>query len=152
MLQDLTTGEITNVAGDEASGLPLGVFSEAEFTAQTTEIPVNSRLLFDTDGLAEAFPGQTVETHVEFGMRGIFQTLRETAQEPLSAALLKLFDDSTPSPKAKVATTTRRCCCWSSVRRLSGRVRRMSPDSPSPVSRHRPRFTTSQPDCVTLTE
>ena len=94
MLQNLTTGEIINVAGDEASGLPLGVFSEAEFTAQTTEIPVNCRVLFYTDGLAEAFPGQSADTHAEFGMRGIFETLKQSATKPLGEALIQLFDDS----------------------------------------------------------
>jgi len=94
MLQNLETGEITNVAGDEAGGLPLGVFSEAEYTAQTTAIPVNCRVLFYTDGLAEAFPGQSAESHAEFGMSGIMQTLKATAHEPINDAMLKLFEDS----------------------------------------------------------
>ena len=94
MLQNLGTGEIFNVAGDEAGGLPLGVFDGAEFTAQQTHIPVNCRLLFYTDGLAEAFPGQSAEAHAEFGVKGITQTLRAAALEPLGTALQKLFDDS----------------------------------------------------------
>ena len=85
---------IFNVAGDEAGGLPLGVFDGAEFTAQQTHIPVNCRLLFYTDGLAEAFPGQSAEAHAEFGVKGITQTLRAAALEPLGTALQKLFDDS----------------------------------------------------------
>ena len=94
MLQNLETGEIFNVAGDEAGGLPLGVFDGAEFTAQQTEIPVNCRVLFYTDGLAEAFPGQSSEAHAEFGVKGIMQTLKAAAAEPLEAALMKLFEDS----------------------------------------------------------
>ena len=94
MLQNLETGEIFNVAGDDAGGLPLGVFDGAEFTAQQTEIPVNCRLLLYTDGLAEAFPGQSVDDHVEFGVKGIMQSLRDAAVESLDSALAKLFDDS----------------------------------------------------------
>ncbi len=94
MLQNLETGEITNVAGDDASGLPLGVFDAAEFTAQQVEIPLNSRLLLYTDGLAEAFNGHGDGKHVEFGISGITRTLQSTTTEPLAVALQKLFDDS----------------------------------------------------------
>lgn len=94
MLQNLETGEIFNVASDDSSGLPLGVFEGAEFTAQQTEIPVNCRVLFYTDGLAEAFPGTSVGSHAEFGIEGITRTLHEMAAEPIAATLIKLFDDS----------------------------------------------------------
>ena len=94
MLQNLETGEIFNVASDDSSGLPLGVFDGAEFTAQQTEIPVNCRVLFYTDGLAEAFPGTSVESHAEYGIEGITQTLRDMTTEPIATALLQLFEDS----------------------------------------------------------
>lgn len=94
MLQDLATGEVTNVSSDDACGLPLGVFDGAEFTAQQVEIPLGSRLIFYTDGLAEAFNGLHDEQHAEFGVAGISRTLRENRQAPLADALMKLFDDS----------------------------------------------------------
>lgn len=94
MLQNLATGEVRNVGSDDACGLPLGVFDGAEFTAQQVEIPLGSRLLFYTDGLAEAFNGLSDREHAEFGIRGISQTLQENQTAPLSDALMKLFDDS----------------------------------------------------------
>lgn len=94
MLQNLETGEICNVSSDDACGLPLGVFDGAEFTAQQVEIPPGSRLLFYTDGLAEAFNGQSDEQHAEFGTDGIAQTLRDNYDQPLAETLQRLFDDS----------------------------------------------------------
>jgi serine phosphatase RsbU (regulator of sigma subunit) len=81
MLQNLATGEVRNVSSDDACG-------------QQVEIPLGSRLIFYTDGLAEAFNGLHDEQHAEFGIPGISQTLQANCHVPLADALLKLFDDS----------------------------------------------------------
>lgn len=94
MLQNMVTGEIVNVSSDDACGLPLGVFDAAEFSAQQVEIPVNSRLLFYSDGLAEAFSNAPDGSHSEFGIPGITRTLQSSVELPLPVALQQLFDDS----------------------------------------------------------
>ena len=94
MLQNLATGEVMNVASDDACGLPLGVFDGAEFTAQQVEIPPGSRLLFYTDGLAEAFNGLSGEDHAEFGTAGISKSLDQNRNIPIAGAMMKLFEDS----------------------------------------------------------
>lgn len=90
---DYDTGEIGLAAGQEAGGLPLAVFEEAEYEVYTTPLPKNSRVMLFTDGIEEAFP-EGVEGHEQFGVDGIINTLKDTKDEPLDKALERLFDDS----------------------------------------------------------
>lgn len=73
-------------------GLPLGLFSEAEYQSHRLELPESSRLVIYTDGLVEAFP--EAPRHNEYGIKGVVCTLRRTAEQTLSACLDALFQDS----------------------------------------------------------
>ncbi|MDA1054166.1 MAG: fused response regulator/phosphatase [Planctomycetota bacterium] len=92
LLQNLSTGTIEPLAGQDAGGLPLAVDEDAEYESYTTELPDNCRLLLYTDGLDEAFPEGNDENH--FGMEGIVRTLSESARLPLEETLERLFDAS----------------------------------------------------------
>lgn len=95
LLHNLDTGEIAEVAdAEEASGLPIGIFEEAEYVSNTTIVPRNSRLVLYTDGLIEAFPGGSREAHVEFGMDGLKNTMWAKADRPVAECLESLFADS----------------------------------------------------------
>lgn len=95
VLHNLETDEIYEVAtAEESSGLPIGLFEFGDYKTNRTIIPPNSRLLLYTDGLIEAFPGNMRGEHKEFGMEGLYQTLRDTKDEPLEVCLDRLFSDS----------------------------------------------------------
>jgi phosphoserine phosphatase RsbU/P len=95
LLQDVRTGEVQPLADLDAGGLPLGIYEDAEHEVHTSTIPPHSRLLIYSDGLAEAFPPpREGESHREFGHDGLYQTLRESVEMPLPAALQRLFDAS----------------------------------------------------------
>ncbi len=93
LLQDLSTGKIEPLAGQDAGGLPLAVDEDAEYESYTTELPDNCRLLLYTDGLDEAFPEGDDENH--FGMEGIVRTLSECVELSLEETIERLFDAST---------------------------------------------------------
>ena len=92
LLQNLSTGTIEPLAGQDAGGLPLAVDEDAEYESYTSKLPDNFRLLLFTDGLEEAFPEGDDEN--QFGVEGIVRTLAETAELPLEDALARLFDAS----------------------------------------------------------
>ena len=93
LLQNLDTNHIGPVAGDESSGLPLGIDGEWPYDVNTIEIPARHRLLLYSDGLDEAFPdGETNDE--QFGIAGIIRSLKSSAHLPVEAALDKLFVDS----------------------------------------------------------
>ena len=95
LVHNLSTDEIYEVAEPEdASGLPIGIFEEAEYSTQSTIIPPNSRLMLYTDGLVEAFPANQDGDHSEFGMEGVFQTLKNNRDNSLDECLDSLFRDS----------------------------------------------------------
>lgn len=95
VLHNLETDEIQDVADAEtASGLPIGIFEDAEYSTNTTRIPERSRLMLYTDGLIEAFPGQERGEHREFGMDGLRASLHATRHAPLAECLNRLFTDS----------------------------------------------------------
>ncbi|MEQ9409106.1 MAG: fused response regulator/phosphatase [Fuerstiella sp.] len=95
VLQNLDTGELKELAeADDASGLPIGIFEEGAYVTNRHVIPPRTRLLLYTDGLIEAFPGNSRGDHVEFGMDGLYEAMRQTRGEPLSCCLDRLFADS----------------------------------------------------------
>lgn len=95
VLHNLETNEIYEVAtAEEASGLPIGLFEFGDYKTNKTIIPPNSRLILYTDGLIEAFPGNNRGDHKEFGMEGLYNTLRDTRDQPLEVCLDRLFADS----------------------------------------------------------
>ena len=95
LLQHLETGAVEPLADLDAGGLPLGIYDDADYSVQTSTIPPNSRLVFYTDGLAEAFPPPAPgDEHREFGQEGLTDTLRDAAELPLPATLQRLFDAS----------------------------------------------------------
>ncbi|MBC8351668.1 MAG: fused response regulator/phosphatase [Planctomycetes bacterium] len=92
LLQNLLTGTIEPIAGQDAGGLPLAVDEDAEYESYTCELPDNCRLLLYTDGLEEAFPEGNDEN--QFGVDGIVRTLAETAELSLEETVARLFDAS----------------------------------------------------------
>lgn len=92
LLQNLSTGIIEPLAGQDAGGLPLAVMEDEEYETYTHQLPDNCRLLLYTDGLEEAFPDGDDEN--QFGLDGIVRTLSESADLPLEEALARLFDVS----------------------------------------------------------
>ena len=95
VLHNLETDEIYEVATpEESSGLPIGLFEFGDYKTNHTVIPRNSRLLLYTDGLIEAFPGNERGVHEEYGMAGLYKTMRETRDQPLDVCLHRLFADS----------------------------------------------------------
>ena len=89
LLQNLTTGSIAALAGQEAGGPPLAVDEESKYETYTCTLPDDCRLLLHTDGLEEAFPEGNDQHH--FGLNGIKKTLSEFADRPLEEALARLF-------------------------------------------------------------
>ena len=94
MIQDRGTGEVSLLGPPDAGGLPLGIMPEVEYETYTSPLPPNSRLVFLTDGLEEAFPEGKAGAHHQFGQDGIIRTLKETVSLPAADALQALFDDS----------------------------------------------------------
>jgi serine phosphatase RsbU (regulator of sigma subunit) len=92
LLQNLSTGMIEALAGEDAGGLPLAVDEDAEYESYTCILPENSRLLLYTDGLDEAFPDEDESNH--FGIVGIKQTLTECASLSIQETLERLFEVS----------------------------------------------------------
>ncbi len=92
LLQDLSTGTIEPLAGQDAGGLPLAVDEDAEFDTYTCQLPDHCRLLLFSDGLEEAFPEGDDENH--FGMAGIMRTLSESVDLTLEETLERLFAKS----------------------------------------------------------
>ena len=78
---------------DDAAGLPIGIYDDAEYETQAEFIPPNSRLLLYTDGLVEAFPAES-ESHEEFGLGGLTKTMQNFKDRSISDCLQGLFDDS----------------------------------------------------------
>jgi serine phosphatase RsbU (regulator of sigma subunit) len=93
VIHNLQTGEIIP-AGDQRhdSGPPLAIFEDAEYETRETVIPPGHRLCIYTDGLIEAFPGG--ESHRQFGVDGLYSTLRRHADKPLDQTLESLFRES----------------------------------------------------------
>lgn len=93
LLVDRTQGSIRPIEDSrEQAGLPLGLFSEAEYQARSIQLPGSSRLVIYTDGLVEAFPEGP--QHAEYGIEGMIRTLSRTSEMPLPACLEALFQDS----------------------------------------------------------
>ena len=92
LLQDLSTGTIEPLAGQDAGGLPLAVDEDEEYETYTCKLPDNFRLLFFTDGLEEAFPEGDDDN--QFGVEGIVRTLAESTELSLEDTLARLFDAS----------------------------------------------------------
>jgi sigma-B regulation protein RsbU (phosphoserine phosphatase) len=89
LLQDLTTGSIQALAGQDAGGPPLAADEESDYETYTCQLPEQFRLLLHTDGLEEAFPEENDEHH--FGLEGIIRTLAESVDQTLDELLARLF-------------------------------------------------------------
>lgn len=95
VLHNLATNEVTEIANaEDASGMPIGIFDEGAYVTNHTVIPPNSRLLLYTDGLIEAFPGNSRGDHAEFGISGLMKTMQDTRTQPVEECLARLFADS----------------------------------------------------------
>ncbi len=94
LLQNMDTGEVMPLAGKDCGGLPLAITEYAEYETYVSALPPHVRLVLFTDGLEEAFPEGTKQSHSQYGIDGISETLRNYATEPASDALTALFDDS----------------------------------------------------------
>ena len=92
LLQNLTTGTIEPLAGEDAGGLPLAVDEDSEYESYKYILPENCRLLLYSDGLEEAFPEDDETNH--FGKDGIIKTLSECTSLSLEETLARLFSAS----------------------------------------------------------
>lgn len=92
LLQDLSTGAVTALAGQDAGGPPLAVDEDSTYETYTYKLPENCRLLLHTDGMEEAFPEGNDQHH--FGLEGIIKTLSESSAKSLEEALAELFSAS----------------------------------------------------------
>ena len=93
ILHQYTRDDITIQGEEDAVGMPLGVWEEAEYQAQKITLPESSRLLLYTDGLAEAF-NETAGVHHEFGLTGIRDVLKQTATATPEETVAALFHES----------------------------------------------------------
>jgi serine phosphatase RsbU (regulator of sigma subunit)/CheY-like chemotaxis protein len=93
ILQDMETNLVSNIGTDADGGLPLGISAGVEYTAGVAHLPPNSRLLFYTDGLTDAF-AEDQSNYTAFGLLGIQDALRNSRGGALEGALEKLFKDS----------------------------------------------------------
>ncbi len=93
LLQQLENGVVEQVGSQEVSGLPLGIFADAEYQTVTSTVPPNSRLLLYTDGLVEAL-GEGEVDQTGYGIEGVVKTLTRCRPATLGDALQSLFHDS----------------------------------------------------------
>lgn len=93
LVHDLDTDEVYSLGNEDAGGLPLAILDDAEYDMIVSSIPPHCRLLVYTDGLEEAFPDEN-DTHNEFGIKGIMQSMKESKELPLADVMQALFDDS----------------------------------------------------------
>lgn len=98
MIQDLESGKIATIGGNDDGGLPLGIYEDADYESHVSVIPPGSRLLVYTDGLEEAFPDGNRDFG-QYGIAGIERTLGETRDRPLGESLQALFDESSAFTK-----------------------------------------------------
>lgn len=94
LLHDLQQECIQQIGDHEKSGLPLGIYEEADYETCSCILPPHSKLLLFTDGLVEAFPTHRQEGHSEFGVQGIFSTMYQSADLSPLKTLDALFDAS----------------------------------------------------------
>jgi serine phosphatase RsbU (regulator of sigma subunit) len=99
LLQDLESNEVRCLGSEEQGGLPLAIDADWVYEECEVYIPENSRLLIYTDGLDEAFPADGDQTHDQFGLKGIINTLQACRDMPLEQTLDRLFKDSTAATK-----------------------------------------------------
>ncbi len=93
LLMNRECGEATPVGPHEAGGLPLGLYEEAEYETNVTELPPGSRLLIYTDGVIEAF-GEVNGKHAEFGIDGTCRTMATHRQATVETTMQAIFDES----------------------------------------------------------
>ncbi len=93
LLMNRECGDATPVGPHEAGGLPLGLYEEAEYETNVTELPPGSRLLIYTDGVIEAF-GDRDGQHIEFGIDGTCRTMATHRQATVETTMQAIFDES----------------------------------------------------------
>lgn len=93
LLHNLDTNEVYPLGTEREAGMPLGIIAEQTYETGTAEIPENCRVLLYSDGLADAFPMEGKE-HIQFGEEGIVRSLKASVNDPLEAAVERLFADS----------------------------------------------------------
>lgn len=98
VVQNLETGEVVCLDEHDAAGLPLGIMSDQPYESRVTEIPEGTRVMLYTDGLAEAFSledeNDADSRHIEFGIDGLMNSLKASAQKPLDESLSEMFNAS----------------------------------------------------------
>lgn len=93
LLMNREGGDAVPVGPHEAGGLPLGLYEEAEYETNVTELPPGSRLLIYTDGVIEAF-GDCDGQHVEFGIDGTCRTMATHRTQCVEVTMQAIFDES----------------------------------------------------------
>lgn len=93
LLHRLNENTIEEIGNVDEGGLPLAIYSDADYDVSRFTIPPHSRLLLYTDGIEEAFPPDDAD-HTEFGRAGIERVLKDCRQKSIDATLQALFDES----------------------------------------------------------
>jgi serine phosphatase RsbU (regulator of sigma subunit) len=93
LLHRLDTNEVLRLGTEEDAGLPLAIDDGAQYCHCSVQIPLRSRLLIYSDGIAEAFQPDRPR-HEQFGETGIIRTLKECCDQPLAATVDRLFEAS----------------------------------------------------------
>lgn len=93
LMMSRSDGTVTPVGPHEAGGLPLGLYEDAEYEMNVTQLPPDSRLLIYTDGVIEAF-GDVNGKHAEFGIDGVCHTMAKHRQCTVECTLQAIFDES----------------------------------------------------------
>ncbi|MDP1799064.1 MAG: SpoIIE family protein phosphatase [Planctomycetaceae bacterium] len=93
LLMSRSDGTVTPVGPHEAGGLPLGLYEEAEYETNVTQLPPDSRLLIYTDGVIEAF-GDVDGKHAEFGIDGTCRTMARHRDATVETTMQAIFDES----------------------------------------------------------
>ena len=83
----LSKGQVSAIA---ATGLPLGMFCEARYSAAQVNLDKGDRLLLYTDGLSEA----RNQSDVEFGNAGLQSALVKSNELPAEQVVTRLIEDA----------------------------------------------------------
>jgi phosphoserine phosphatase RsbU/P len=94
LLHMLESGEMRPIGDGSEGGMPLGVAGGMPYDSAQFTVPLNSRVLLYSDGLADSFPMNTSQGHAAFGVSGICAALQACRSRSTDETLDHLFHES----------------------------------------------------------
>lgn len=98
VVQNMESGAVECLDDHDAAGLPLGIMPGQSYETRVTEVPIGSRVMLYTDGLIEAFSLEDANDldsrHIEFGVNGLINALKDGVRDELPDMLQRMFDAS----------------------------------------------------------